>query len=161
MTRTPENLPPRVQNKAIAALNQTAAELFDLFSDVKRAYWNTPGLNFIRLDDLAGQIMGHLDRVAERTAELGGLTQYGIGERAGLSPFKFKRPVAALSGSAVWLQELADLHVLVSGHVRQAVDQLIQIHDFSSADVLADILRTLNLHLALLEGQLSQQSLRN
>lgn len=159
MNKIRERPPLRAHYQVVATLNRIAGELFNLFSNIKRAHWNTPGLNFIRLDELADQIMGHIDRIAERTAALGGLPEAATNNRARFAYFRFAPPIAMLNGTSGWLQDLADLHAAVSDHVRHAVQQLIAVEDFSSADLLADILRTLNLHLSLLEGQL--QTLRN
>jgi DNA-binding ferritin-like protein len=161
MNRTRNSLPPPVRKQAITALYQTVVELFDLFTCIKQAHGNMRGVTFIRLDELASHIMGHIDRVAERATALGGMADDAFREGVRLSHLKKKKETpSSFNGAFDWMQELADLHASVGEHVCQAVKQLIEIQDFGSADLLADILRTLDLHLSILETHLNQQHLK-
>ena len=152
---------PQVREQAIAALTETVIELFDLFACLKQAYWKMDGSLFIKLDELAGHIMGHIDYAAERATALGGMTNDAFPEGISLPGFTPKRNLpAARNGFPDWIEVLALLYAKTSGHLRRAVKRLIEVHDFGSADLLADVIRTLDLHLWLLETHLSQQQLK-
>lgn len=161
MNKTRNSLPPPVRKEAITALNQTVAELFDLFMCIKQAHWNMRGATFIKLDELAGNVMGHIDHAAERSTALGGLADGAFRETMRLLRIKKRKEAASVpNGFSDCIQELADLYGTASEHTRQAVKQLMDMQDYGSADLLADILRTLDLHLSLLEMHLNQQQLQ-
>lgn len=52
------------------------ADTFDFYSQVKQAYWNVKGMNFIQLhflfDELAGRLSKFTDSIVERATALGG-----------------------------------------------------------------------------------------
>src|ERR1700723_562394 len=79
MNKTRNNLPATVRKEAIAVLNVTVADLFDLFARIKQAHWNVRGTTFIGLhkllDEFAGRILNHLDIAAERATALGGIVE--------------------------------------------------------------------------------------
>jgi starvation-inducible DNA-binding protein len=151
-------LPTNSRREAIKALNQTVVELLDLFACVKQAHWNMRGTGFARLDEMAGHIMGHIYRTVERATMLGALSNDSFGETVKQSQLSSEKEVPeSLHGPADWIQELASLHALACRHIRQGMKQLAEVQDLGSADLLADILRTLDTHLWLLESQLSHQ----
>ena len=57
-------------------LNERLADAIDLALSVKQAHWNLKGPQFIALhvmlDQLRGEVDGHVDMIAERVAQLGG-----------------------------------------------------------------------------------------
>jgi DNA-binding ferritin-like protein len=161
MNKTRNSLPPQVRKEAITALNQTVIELFDLFACIKQARWNAGRTIFIKLDELASNLMGHIDHAAERATSLGGIADGAFREGVKLPHFKRKKELpSSVNGFSDWIQELADLYGNAGQHVREAIKQLVDVHDFGSAYLLADILRTLDLHLWMLETHLSQQQLK-
>lgn len=60
------------------ALNLVVADALDLQGRVKTAHWNLRGAQFLTLhpffDQLASDLGGHIDEVAERVMTLGGVT---------------------------------------------------------------------------------------
>src|SRR5215510_14271746 len=60
-------------------LNQSLADLVDLFNQTKYAHWNVKGADFIALhelfDDVAERVEEHCDLVAERVVTLGGTAE--------------------------------------------------------------------------------------
>ncbi len=161
MNRTRNTLPPAVRKEAVASLNGTVAELFDLFARIKQAHWNVRGTTFIGLhkllDEFAVRIIGHIDLAAERATALGGVVEGTLRESVKHSHLKKKEEPPSISGISDWIHELADLHAASGQHVRASVKTLTDAGDFGTADLLTDILRTLDLQLWLLEAHLNQQ----
>ena len=161
MNRTRNTLPPSVRKKAIIILNNTVAELFDLFARIKQAHWNVRGTTFISLDRLlnefATRTLNHLDLAAERATALGGVLEGTLCESAKRSRLKKREEPASVSGMRDWINELAGVYASSGEHVRTAIRKMTDAGDFGSADRLTDIVRTLDLQLWLLEAHLNQQ----
>jgi hypothetical protein len=70
------DLPADARKKLIALLNQHLADTFDQFGQSKQAHWHVKGPQFHQLhelfDDLAEQLEGYVDLIAERATALGG-----------------------------------------------------------------------------------------
>jgi len=161
MNKTRNTLPSSVRREAIAVLNDTVADLFDLFARIKQAHWNVRGTTFIGLhkllDEFAGNVMGHVDLAAERATALGGIVEGTLRESAKHSHLKKKEEPSSISGMSDWIHALADVHAAAGERVRAAVKKLTAAEDFGTADLLTDVLRTLDLQLWLLEAHINRQ----
>ncbi|MES1181021.1 MAG: ferritin-like domain-containing protein, partial [Verrucomicrobiota bacterium] len=63
----------------------------------------------------------------------------------------------SISGMRDWINELADVHAAAGEHTRKAIKKITDAEDFGTADLLTDVLRTLDLQLWLLEAHLNRQ----
>ena len=164
MNNTRNTLPPVARTAAIAMLNDTVAELFDLFARIKQAHWNVRGTIFIGLhkllDGFATRTLEHIDLAAERATALGGVVEGSLRESAKNSRLKKKEEPASISGMHDWIIELADVHAVSGEHVRMAIKRTTGTGDFGTADLLTDILRTLDLQLWLLEAHLNMKTIQ-
>jgi len=160
MNQTRNTLSPFVRKESIAALNNTVAELFDLFARIKQAHWNVRGTTFIGLhkllDEFAVRTLNHIDLAAERATALGGVVEGTLRESARRSHLKKKEEPASVSGMRDWINELADVHASSGEHVLKAIKRMTDAGDFGTADLLTDVVRTLDLQLWLLEAHLGQ-----
>lgn len=63
----------------IGILNERLADSVDLKSQAKHAHWNVKGMNFIALhelfDQVAEEVEGYTDMIAERATTLGGTAE--------------------------------------------------------------------------------------
>jgi starvation-inducible DNA-binding protein len=161
MNKTRNTLPPPVRKEAIAALNSTVADLFDLFARIKQAHWNVRGTTFIGLhkllDEFAGRTLNHIDLAAERATALGGIVEGTLRESVKHSHLKKKEEPSSISGMSDWIHTLADVHAEAGERVRSAIKKLTDAEDFGTADLLTDVLRTLDLQLWLLEAHINRQ----
>jgi len=161
MNKTRNTLPPHIRKEAIVALNNTVADLFDLFARIKQAHWNVRGTTFIGLhkllDEFAARTLNHIDLAAERATALGGIVEGTLRESVKHSHLTKKEEPTSISGMSDWIHELADVHAAVGERVRMAVKKLTASEDFGSADLLTDVLRTLDLQLWLLEAHINRQ----
>lgn len=145
------SLAPEVRREITATLKQTVVELFRLLAGIKNVHRRSRGAASAQLDLFAGQIMGHIDYVAERANAIGlpnARYKYASGTSVAGLLDHYKATTDA--DSVCTSQNLADLHHAASRNVRNAVRHLINAQDFGSADMLADVLRTLNRHTPLL-----------
>ena len=161
MNITRNTLAPVVRQAAVTTLNNSVAELFDLFGRIKQAHWNVRGTTFIGLhkllDEFAGRILNHIDLTAERATALGGIVEGTLRESAKHSHLKKKEEPDSISGMRDWINELADVHAAAGEHTRKAIKKITDAEDFGTADLLTDVLRTLDLQLWLLEAHLNRQ----
>lgn len=161
MNKTRNTLSPRVRTEAIATLNDTVADLFDLFARIKQAHWNVRGTAFIGLhkllDEFADTIMEHIDTAAERATALGGIVEGSLRESAKHSRLKKTEEPPSISGMSDWINELADVHATVGDGVRKAIKKISDAEDFGTADLLTGVLRDLDKQLWLLEAHINLQ----
>ncbi len=70
------DFPADVRQKLIELLNQQLADTLDLYTQTKQAHWNVKGTGFFQLhelfDQLASDVFGFIDTIAERVTALGG-----------------------------------------------------------------------------------------
>jgi len=160
MNKTRNTLPASVRKEAIALLNDTVADLFDIFARIKQAHWNVRGSTFIGLhkllDEFAARTLGHIDLTAERATALGGVVEGTLRKTVKHSHLKEKEAPASVSGMTDWISELADIHATAGDQVRKAIKKLTDAEDFGSADLLTDVLRALDLQLWLLEAHINR-----
>lgn len=160
MNATRNTLPLATRKKAVHLLNNTVAEMLDLFARIKQAHWNLRGLSFIGLhkllDELAATTLHDIDEVAERATALGGVVEGTLRDAVKQSRLKKREEPQSRSGQTDWLRELADAHALTAEHIRKGIKQMNDAEDFGTADLLTDVLRTVEKHLWLLEAHLSK-----
>ena len=161
MNKTRNTLPPAVREEAIIVLNHTVADLFDLFARIKQAHWNVRGTTFIGLhkllDEFAERTLNHIDLAAERATALGGIVEGTLRESVEHSQLKKKEEPSSISGMSDWIHALADFHAEAGEQVRKGIKKLTDEDDFGTADLLTDVLRTLDLQLWLLEAHINQR----
>jgi len=163
MNKICNTLPPPVRREAIVVLNGTVADLFDLFARIKQAHWNVRGTTFTGLhkllDGFAARTLNHIDIAGERATASGGIVEGTLRESVKHSRLKKKEEPSSTSGMSDWIHVLADVHTAAGECVRAAVKKLTAAGDFGSADLLMDVLRTLerDLQLWLLEVHINRQ----
>jgi len=74
--KTSIDIPAGTRAEIIDLCNQQLADTADLQSQIKQAHWNIKGPEFIALhelyDQLAEEVEGYVDEIAERVTQLGG-----------------------------------------------------------------------------------------
>ena len=69
-------LPEATRREMATLLNARLADAIDLSTQMKQAHWNVKGPSFIALhelfDTLHGEVLAHVDNLAERVVNVGG-----------------------------------------------------------------------------------------
>jgi len=125
MNKTRNTLPLSVRKEAITLLNDTVADLFDIFARIKQAHWNVRGTTFIGLhkllDEFAARTLTHIDLAAERATALGGIVEGTLRKTVKHSHLNKKEAPASVSGMSDWIHELAEVHAMAGEQVRKAI----------------------------------------
>jgi len=142
--------------KVIGILNARLADAIDLQLQAKQAHWNVKGPNFIALhelfDQVAGDLAGHVDEMAERITALGGIaegTVQAVAGRSKLDPY----PLEVVDGRA-HLDALAAALARLGKAVRKAIDEAAKAGDADTSDLFTGISRAADKNLWLVEAHL-------
>lgn len=154
LNATANNLPARVRERSVAALNQVLADLTDLWSQAKQAHWNVRGPKFYALhklfDEVAGLAEAPLDDLAERAVALGGVAQGTVRMAAAAS--QLPEWPAALANEDAFTAVLKERFAIAANAVRTAIDVAANAGDADTADLLTGISRDLDKALWFLEA---------
>jgi starvation-inducible DNA-binding protein len=150
------DIPTSNRTLLIALLNQHVANLLALYSQTKHAHWNVKGSHFIQLhelfDDLATDLLEHLDDTAERAVQLGGVafgTVLFAAENAKLPHY----PLEAVNGQT-HLEALSKSYGFYANLARAAIGEANTLDDADTADLFTEISRDMDKHLWFLEAHL-------
>jgi len=151
---TKNDLPESIRLEVIPLLNQRLAECIDLQTQCKQAHWNVKGPSFIGLhklfDDINESVEGYVDLIAERIVQLGGIAEGTIGAVEGRSTL-IDYPLALSTGA----EHVAALSDALSGFGRAArlgIEEMQELKDADSADMLTDISRGVDQWLWFVEA---------
>jgi len=154
MHSTKNSLGKATRTKVNELLNQSLADLSDLYSQTKQAHWNVRGPSFIALhklfDDLADAVEENIDPVAERITALGGEAQ-GTVRMAAKSSALPEFP-AKLGSDLAFVDALIERFAKVANSVRAQVDKTADLGDTGSSDLLTGVSRALDQALWMLEA---------
>jgi starvation-inducible DNA-binding protein len=151
---TKNNLPEKVRIQIANLLQDRLVDSIDLTLQAKQAHWNVKGPSFIALHELFDKVAEdaerYVDLIAERIVQLGGTAVGTLGpvdKRSSLPAYPLtisggKEHVAALS------------HALASygESVRQSIDQVSEMKDADTADILTEISRAADKYLWFVEA---------
>jgi len=144
-----------IRGQSVEILNWHLAAAIDLHSQVKQAYWNVRGPNFITLrelfDDVAGRVERYSDTIARRAAALGGTAHGTIAtasKRSFLAPY-----VLGIADEQLHLLALSSAMAAFGGSVREAIQKTNSIGDAGTADVFTEIAHGIDLELWLVEAR--------
>jgi starvation-inducible DNA-binding protein len=155
---TRHDLPGDERAAVIDLLNRNLFHLMDLHSQTKYAHWNVKGLSFVGvhklLDELAEQLDGEIDEIAERATALGGVARGTVRTAADGSALA-EFPADTFDIPAV-LAALADRYAAAAKAAREAIDEADQHADADTADLLTGTSRKLDKALWMLEAHLQK-----
>jgi starvation-inducible DNA-binding protein len=155
LTRSRVALSADQRSRIAGLLQKQLASALDLASQIRQAYWNLVGSHFVEYHDLfervARQARAWIDRIAQRTATLGGVPQGTIRQSAALSGLPDYTLGAAAGGAHV--AELARrFHSFCQG-LREVLGAMERgdLDDAVTRDTVIEILRAAELDLWLLD----------
>ena len=139
MSATGDKLSTSVRAVLIKLCNDRLADAVDLQLQCKHAYWNTTDPNLMSLRYLFGQvneaIEDYIDRIAERSVEIGGIansTEYVVATWSNLmcDPDAIRRNHA---------ETIATSLAVFGDRVRQAIDISNEFSDRVSGNIFTEI----------------------
>lgn len=156
MHGTRNDLSAKARAKVTTLLNARLAEALDLQMQARQAHWNVKGPQFIALhelfDQLAGELDGHVDEMAERITALGGIAEGTVQAVAGRSKLD-AYPLDIAEGRA-HLDALAAAYACFAKALRKAIDESAKAGDADTSDLFTGVSRSADKGLWLLEAHL-------
>ena len=154
--QTRNDLTEQVRSEMIALLNQQLADTFDLFSQIKQVHWNVKGMDFYQLhelfDELAEQVEGYTDLIAERATTLGGTALGTV--RMSASGSRLPECPEELGGSKGAVEVVVDRYANVAASMRKAIDASANAGDADTSDLFTEVSRGIDKGLWFLESHL-------
>src|SRR5438128_550994 len=151
---TKNDLPEAARREAIGLLNQRLADCIDLQTQCKQAHWNVKGPSFIALhklfDEVNEAVEEYVDLIAERVVQLGGVAEGTAGVIAARSTLP-DYPLV-LSSGAEHVTALSDALARFGRTVRIGIDEMNDLKDADSADILTEISRGVDKWLWFVEA---------
>jgi starvation-inducible DNA-binding protein len=151
---TKNDLPETARLEAIGLLNQRLAESIDLQTQCKQAHWNVKGPAFIALhklfDEINEDVEEYVDLLAERIVQLGGIAEGTVGVVAKRSTL-IDYPLALSAGSE-HVAALSDALAMFGRNARVGIEEMNELEDAASADILTEICRGLDKWLWFVEA---------
>ena len=151
---TRNNLSESSRAQAADLLNRRLADAVDLQTQCKQAHWNVKGPTFIALhklfDEINEDVEEYVDLIAERIVQLGGVAEGTVGvvaERSALVDYPL-----ALSTGAEHVAALSDALAMFGRTVRLGIEEMNELEDADSADILTEISRGVDKWLWFVEA---------
>ena len=151
---TKNDLPEAARREAVELLNQRLADCIDLQTQCKQAHWNVKGPAFIALhklfDEVNEDVEEYVDLIAERVVQLGGIAEGTVGivaKRSSLIDY----PLALSSGSE-HVAALSDALAMFGRTARVGIEEMNELEDADSADILTEISRGIDKWLWFVEA---------
>jgi starvation-inducible DNA-binding protein len=151
---TKNDLPEAARRDAVELLNQRLADCIDLQTQCKQAHWNVKGPSFIALhklfDEINEDVEEYVDLIAERVVQLGGIAEGTVGivaKRSSLIDY----PLALSSGSE-HVAALSDALAMFGRTARVGIEEMNELEDADSADILTEISRGVDKWLWFVEA---------
>ncbi len=151
---TKNDLPEASRLEVARLLNQRLADCIDLQTQCKQAHWNVKGPTFIALhklfDEINAAVLEYVDLIAERVVQLGGMaegTAAVVAERSTLIDYPL-----TLSTGAEHVAALSDALAAFGRTVRVGIEEMNDLEDADSADILTEISRGVDKWLWFVEA---------
>lgn len=152
--RTKNDLPAPARTQAVGLLNQRLADCIDLQTQCKQAHWNVKGPNFIALhklfDEINEAVEEYVDLLAERVVQLGGVaegTARVVADRSTLDVY----PLVLTTGEE-HVDSLSDALATFGRAARIGIEEMNELEDADSADILTEISRGIDKWLWFVEA---------
>jgi len=151
---TKNDLPQAARVQVIELLNQRLADSIDLQTQCKQAHWNVKGPAFIALhklfDEINEDVEEYVDLIAERIVQLGGIAEGTVGVVTGRTSL-VDYPLV-LSKGAEHVAALSDALAAFGRTVRVGIEEMNELEDAGSADILTEISRGVDKWLWFVEA---------
>ncbi|MET0576956.1 MAG: DNA starvation/stationary phase protection protein Dps [Mesorhizobium sp.] len=155
---TKNDLKSNARKASIELLNARLADAIDLALITKQAHWNIKGPSFIALhemlDGFRTELDTHVDTIAERAVQLGGMALGTTQAVAAASPLQAYP--TDISKSKDHLAALIDRYAATAKLARHAIDEADEAGDADTADIFTAYSRALDKALWFLESHIQE-----
>jgi starvation-inducible DNA-binding protein len=139
-------------------LNQSLADMIDLFNQTKYAHWNVKGPEFMQLhelfDGVAERVEEGCDLIAERVVTLGGVAEGTTRQSVAYSTIG-EYDLKAVDGLE-HVRALATQVAKLAASVRGAIRESAELGDPTTSDLFTEISRSLDKDLWFLEAHIQK-----
>lgn len=160
MHQTKNDLPTPTRKKMIDLLNARLADMIDLKLQSKQAHWNVKGPTFIALhelfDEIAKEVEGYSDELAERVLQLGGSAEGTLTQISKKTTLPAYPPTIASGRDHV--QALSTAIATVAKATRAAIEESAKAGDAVTSDILTGMGGGLDLKLWFVEAHLQAEN---
>ena len=151
---TRNDLSEATRGEVVRLFNQRLADCIDLQTQCKQAHWNVKGANFIALhrlfDEVNAAVNEYVDLIAERIVQLGGIaegTARVVAERSALDEYPL-----TLSSGRDHVTALSEALAAFGRTVRMGIEEMNDLEDADSADILTEVSRGVDQWLWFVEA---------
>ncbi|HUF03593.1 MAG TPA: DNA starvation/stationary phase protection protein Dps [Aridibacter sp.] len=127
----------------ISMLNARLSDSIDLKSQAKQAHWNVKGPNFISLhelfDQVAGEVEGYTDMIAERVTSLGGTAEGTV--RVAADKSSLKQYPMEISDGRDHVEALSSALAEFAKANRANIEDADEAGDLVTADLFTEVAR--------------------
>jgi starvation-inducible DNA-binding protein len=156
MHKTKIDIDQETRERIVEMLNARLADSLDLKSQAKQAHWNVKGMNFIALhelfDQVATEVEGYSDMIAERVTILGGTAEGTVrvaAQKSSLSQY----PMEITEGRD-HVDALSSALATFARNTRANVDDADDAGDMITADLFTEVARGTDKLLWFVEAHL-------
>lgn len=153
------DLKSNTKKVAIELLNARLADAIDLSLITKQAHWNLKGPQFIAihemLDTFRASMDNHVDTIAERAVQLGGMAQGTV--QTVVEKSTVKAYPTDISKTRDHLAALIESYATVANAVRAGIDEADEAGDADTADIFTAFSRELDKSLWFLEAHVQEK----
>lgn len=156
MHSTKIDIPKDVREQMIGILNERLADAADLKSQAKHAHWNVKGMSFIALhelfDEVATEVEGYTDMIAERATILGGTAEGTVrvaAQKTSLSQY----PLEITEGRD-HVDALSSALAEFGKKVRENIDEADEAGDMDTSDLFTEVSRGIDKLLWFVEAHI-------
>jgi starvation-inducible DNA-binding protein len=153
---TKNDLSSGIRIQVSGLLNQRLADCIDLQTQCKQAHWNVKGRSFIGLhklfDEINENVEEYVDLLAERIVQLGGVaegTARMVASRSSLEEYP-----AQLTTGEEHVDALSSALATFGNSSRGAIEDIDQMGDPATADILTEITRGVDKWLWFVEAHM-------
>lgn len=158
MFPTKNDLPAATRAQVAELLNARLADCIDLQTQCKQAHWNVKGPGFIGLhklfDEINDDVEAYVDLLAERVVQLGGVAEGTARRVAGRTTL---REYPMVTEGEAHVDALSSALAGFGSVARKAIEQVDELDDADSADILTEISRGVDKWLWFVEAHQQRQ----
>jgi DNA-binding ferritin-like protein len=152
---------PEKAEQIVDALNTDLAATYVLYHQIKKHHWNVEGAEFLELHEYLGEITADLeagaDELAERAQAIGGVPMSGGANYEEHAPFEPE-------GDDVYdvrtsLENDLEAFGVIIESVRDHIELANELGDYTTEELLRDVLETVEEHAHHLEHYLEDDTL--